>query len=106
MIGGLIIPIAKAASIKPNPDNRMSGPERLALVAFKQMQFCKVKGGRTCWIYHRNRLMPLSNVDRTTLFNPDNFSFMLGDEELVHSATTPPSQPHLSTSSSSEPSSS
>jgi len=52
--------------------------------------------------------MPLPNVNRTTLLNPGNLSFMVGDEELVHPTPLPPPppQPYLGTSSSSQASSS
>jgi len=66
VLAGFIIPMAR--------------PKRLALAAFEQMKFFTVDGGRTCWIYPGNRLLHLPNVDRTTLLNPDNLSFMVGDE--------------------------
>jgi len=49
--------------------------------------------------------MPLPNIERTTLLNPDKVSFMPGDEELVHPIHQPLPPPHLGTSSSSQPSS-
>jgi len=33
--------------------------------------------------------MPFPNVDHTTLLNPNNVSFQLGDEKLVHLAPPP-----------------
>ena len=59
-----------------------------------------------CWIYLGDKLMPLPNVEQTTLLNRANLSFLLDDEELVH--PVPPTQPptHLSVASSSRPSSS
>jgi len=44
VIGGLITPIATLAGVKPNPDDRVIGPERLKLVAFKQIKFSDVIG--------------------------------------------------------------
>ena len=58
-----------------------------------------------CWIYTGNRFMPLSNVDRATLLNPDNLSLMPGDEKLVSLTPPAPPQPFLSASNSSQPSS-
>jgi len=93
VIGVLITPIARSVGIEPNSDDKVFGSERLALVAFKQMKFCTVKGSRTCWIYPGNMLIPPPNVDRTTLLNLDNLSFIPGDEELVHPAPPPPPHP-------------
>ena len=67
VIGGLTTPIVRSAGIEPNPDDRVSGYKRLALATFEQMKFCMMERGRICWIYLGNRLMPLPNVDRTTL---------------------------------------
>ena len=51
--------------------------------------------------------MPLPNIDHTTVLNPDNLSFMPGDEELVPPGhpPPPPPQPYLGVSNSSQPSS-
>ena len=50
--------------------------------------------------------MPLPSVDRTTLVNLDNLSYMLGDKELVHPAPpTSPPQPNLGASGPYKPSS-
>ena len=105
IIGGLITPIVRLVGIEPNLDNRVLGYERLTLTAFEQMKFCIVDGGRTCQIYPGNRLMPLPNVDHTTLLNLDNLSFIPGDEELVHPGPPPPlrPQPQLDASSSFHP---
>ena len=84
MIGGLITSIDRLVSIEPNPDDKVSGSERLALAAFERMKFCKMKGSRMCWIYPKNKIMPLPNIDLATLMNPDNLSFIPNYEELVH----------------------
>ena len=62
-IGGLIALIARSVRIEPNLDDRVSGFDKLAFAAFEQMKFCSVDGVRSHWIYPRNRLMPLPNVD-------------------------------------------
>jgi len=67
VIGGLITPIARLVGVELNPDDRVVGLEWLNLAAFEQMKFCKVDGGRICWIYPGNWLMPLPNIDRTSL---------------------------------------
>ena len=72
-IVNLINPIVRSVRIEPKPDDRVSGSEILALAAFV------MEGGRICWIYHGNRLMPHPNVDHTTLLNPYILSFMLSD---------------------------
>ena len=58
MIGGLITSMARSVGIEPNLDDTLSGSEMLVLAAFEQMEFCTMEGGRTCWIYPKNRLMP------------------------------------------------
>jgi len=75
------------------------------LAAFAQIKFCKVDGGRICWIYPGNRLMPLPNVDRTFLLNRANLYFLPDDEELARPAPSP-LPPHPRASNSSQPSSS
>ena len=79
----------------------MSGFERLALANLEQMKFCRMEGGRICWNYLGNRLMPIPNINRATLLKLDNLSFMIGDDKLVHPS---PSQPYIGGSSSSQPS--
>jgi len=56
------------------------------------MGFCKADSGRICWIYLGNRLVPLPNVDCTSLLNGANFYFLPGDKELVRSAPPPHSK--------------
>ena len=104
VIGGLITPIARSIGIEPNPDYNVSGSEKMALRAFDQMKFCVMEEGRICCICTRKRLLPLPNVNRTTLLKLDNLSFIPDDEELVYPTTPPLLQPHLGASSSSQPS--
>jgi len=73
---GLMTPIGRSVGTQHNPDDRVSRPESLALATFKQMKFCTMEGGRMCWIYPGNRFIPLPNVDRITLLNPNNLSFV------------------------------
>ena len=47
------------------------------------MSFYKVEAGRLCWIYLVGRLMPLPNVEQTTLQNQNNVLYLLGDDDLV-----------------------
>jgi len=89
--------------VKPHPNDRVTGSKRLHLAAFEQIKFCKVDGGRVCWIYPGNQLIPPPNVDRTSLLNQTNLYLLLGDEELAQ--PTPPSPPpHPRACSSSQPS--
>ena len=69
----LITPIVRPVRIGRNPDDRVSGSEILALAAFA------MEGGRICWIYPGNKLIPHLNIDHTTLLNPDILSFMQSD---------------------------
>jgi len=78
----------------------VSGPEQLELAAFDLMKFCTVEGGRICLICLENRVMPLPNIDWTTLLNSDNLFFIPGDEELFHRIPPPPLPPYLGASSS------
>ena len=96
MIKGLITPITKTTGIESNPDDRGPSFEQLNLGVFY-----KVEGGCVCWIYPRNQLMPLYNIERITLLNWANLYFLLGDEELAQPAPPPP-LPHLRASSSSQ----
>ena len=83
VIRGLITPTVRSVSIAPNPDDGVSSSEWLNLAAFEQMKFSKASNGRVCWIYLRNHLMPLPNIDRTALLSWANLYFLLGDEELA-----------------------
>jgi len=48
LIGGIMTTIARYLGVEPNPENRVSGSERLDQVAFEIMNFCKVEVGRLC----------------------------------------------------------
>jgi len=83
VIGGIITSIARFLGIEHNSDDRVSGSERLDKAAFELMGFCKVEAGRLCWIYPRGRLMPLPNIERTTLRHYHNLSYLPGDDEVL-----------------------
>ena len=72
VIRGLITLIARPVGINPNPNDIDPNFEWLTLATFQQMKFCNVDAGYVCWIYPGNRLMPLLNIDRTTLLNQTN----------------------------------
>jgi len=101
VIGGLITPIARFVRILLNLDDRVFGSKWLNLVAFEQMMFSNVEVRHFRCIYPRSHLMPLPNVDRTTLLNRANLYFRSDDEALAQPAPPPPS-PHLRASSSSQ----
>jgi len=58
MIGDLITIIARSVSIEHDPDDQVSGFERLALATFEQIKFHTMEGRRMCWIYLENSLIP------------------------------------------------
>jgi hypothetical protein len=101
VVGGIVTSIARFLGIEPNPDDRVSGSERLDKAAFELMGFCRVEAGRLCWIYPGGRLMPLPNIERTTLHHNQNLSYMPNDDELAQPAppVPPPSFPGPSSSS-------
>ena len=106
VIGEIITSIARFLRIEPQPDDRVSGSERLDKAAFELMGFCKVEAGQLCWIYPGGQLMPLPNIEHTTLRHPPNLSYLPGDDEVLA-----PLAPHVpppfvaGPSSSSQPSS-
>ena len=83
-MGCLITPIASSIGVEANPNDGVSEFKRLALATFEQMKFCNVDSTQMCWIYPKNRLILLPNIDQTTLLNLHNLSCLPGDEELVH----------------------
>ena len=72
--------------------------------AFELMGFCRVEVGRLCWIYPGGRLMPLPNIERTTLRPYHNLSYLSSDEELARPAPLVPPPSFVGPSSSSQPS--
>jgi len=67
VIGGIITTIARFLGVEAYLVDRVSGSEWLDQAAFEIMNFCKVEAHRLCWIYPRDGLLPLPNVDRPTL---------------------------------------
>jgi len=55
------------------------------------MKFGKVEAGYLCWIYPRNQLLPLPNVERTTLLHRAKLSWLPSDADIVLPA--PPQPP-------------
>jgi len=101
VIGGIITTIASFLGVEPNLENQVSGFKRLNQVPFELMNFCKIEARRLYWIYHRDRLLPLSNIDRTTLLHRGNLQWVPDDAEVVQ-----PTPPPLSFTSQARPSSS
>jgi len=56
---------------------------QLNQAGFKIMNFCKVEAGRLCWIYPGDWLLPLPNVDHTTLLHRGNLYWVPDDDEVV-----------------------
>jgi len=103
--GGIITTIARFLSVEPNPDDKVSGSEQLDQAAFEIMNLCKDEAGRLCWIYPRDRLLPLPNVDCATLLHQGNLYSVPSDGEVVQPIPQQP-VPHSSQtgpSSSSQP---
>jgi len=67
VIDGIITTIARFLGIEPNPKDKVSGSEQVDQAAFEIMNFYKVEADHLCWIYPGDRLLPLSNIVRTTL---------------------------------------
>jgi len=102
IIGGIVTIVAKFLGVEPNPEDRVSGSEQLDQAAFEIMNFCKFEVEGLCWIYHHDRLLPVPNVDRTTLLHRSNLYWVPDDEEVVRPVSYHPT-PH---SSQAEPNSS
>jgi len=105
VIGGIVTTITRFLDIEPNPRDRVFEFERFDQAAFEIMNSCKVEAGRLCQIYPGNRLLPLPNVDRTTLLHWANLYWVPCDAKVVRPGPDPP-PPHSSqagSSSSSQP---
>jgi len=83
IISGIVTTIARFLGIEPNHEDRVSRSERLDQVAFEIMNFCRVEVGHLCWIYPGDRLLPLPNIDRTTLLHRDNLYWVPADAEVI-----------------------
>jgi len=86
VIGGILTTIARFLGIEPNPEDRVLEPKWLDQATFEIMNFCKVVAGCLCWIYPRDRLLPLANVDRTILLHRANLYWEPSDAEVVQPA--------------------
>jgi len=104
VIGGIITSITRFLEIEPNPnDDRVNGSEQLDTAAFELMGFCHVEAGKLCWIYPGGQLVPFPNIERTTLQQYQNLSYLPGDEELARPAPLAPSPSFAGPSSYSQP---
>jgi len=90
VISGIITTIARFLGVEPNPEDRVPRSERLDQATFEIMNFFKVEAGCLCWLYPRDWLFLLPNVDRTTLLHRGNLYWLPGDEEVIRPA---PHQP-------------
>ena len=54
------------------------------------MKFYNVETSKLCWIYLRKCLVPLNNVEMTTLLHRANLSWLPCDDEALHPAPLPP----------------
>jgi len=90
VIGEIITTIVRLLGVEPNPEDRVSGSERLNQAAFEIMNFCKVKADRLCWIYLGDRLLSLPSIDRTTLLHRANLYWLPSDDEVVRLAPHKP----------------
>jgi len=104
VIKGIITSIARFLRVEPNPDDRVSGSERLDKAAFELTGFCHIEAGRLCWIFPGGWLMRLLNIERTTLRHYHNLFYLPSDEELARPAPPLPPPSFVSPSSSSQPS--
>ena len=103
-IVGIITLIVRFLGIEPNLDDGVSGSERLDKPTFELMVFCRLEGGRLCWIYPGGRLMPLLNIERTILRHYHILSYLPSDEELAYPAPHIPPPSFAGPSFSSQPS--
>jgi len=83
VIDEIVTTIARFFGVEPDPEDRVSGSERFDQAAFEIMNFYKVEAARLCWIYHGDRLLPLPNVDQTTLLHRCNIYWVPNDEKVV-----------------------
>jgi len=83
VVGEIVTIIARLLGVELNHEDRVFRSERLDQAAFEIMNFYKFEASRLCWIYPRDQLFPLPNVDRTTLLHRANLYWVLGDDEVV-----------------------
>jgi len=95
VIGGIITTIARFLGVEPNPEDRVSGFERLDQADFDIMNFCKVEASRLYWICPGDRLLLLPNVDHTTLLHQGNLYWIPSDDKVLRPVPHQPT-PHSS----------
>jgi len=69
--------------VEPNPEDKVSESGWLNQATFEIMNFGKVETGRLYWIYPGGPLLPLPNVNRTTLLRRANLYWVPADEDFV-----------------------
>jgi len=83
VIGGIITTIARFLGVEPNPEDTTSMSEWLDQAAFEIINFCKVEAGCFCWSYPEDRLLPLPNVNQTTLLDWTNIYWVPSDAKVL-----------------------
>ena len=83
VIDGIVTTIARFLGVDPNAEDRVSESEWLDQAAFEIMNFSKAEAGRLCWIYPEDRLVPVFNVDQTTLLHWANLCWVPSDDKVV-----------------------
>jgi len=83
VISSIITTIARFLGVEPNLEDQVSWSEQLNQATFELMNFCKVGAGRLYWIYSGDRLLPLPNINQTTLLHQGNLYWIPSDAEVV-----------------------
>ena len=81
--GSIVTTIARFLGVEPNLEDRVFRSKRLDQASFEIMNFCKIEAGCLCWIYYGDQLLPLLNVDQTTLLHLANLYWVPSDEDVV-----------------------
>ena len=90
VIRGIIMTIARFLGVEPNHKDQVFVSEWFDQAAFALMKFCNVEFGRFCGIYPGDRLLPLLNVDQTTLLHWSNLRWVPNDAKVIQPAYLPP----------------
>jgi len=83
VIDGIVTTTAKFLGVEPNPEDRVSGFERLDQAVFEIINVYRVEAWCLCWIYPGDRLWLLPYVDGTTLLHRANIYGVPTDAEVV-----------------------